>query len=65
MDNLKLEFDNLKKISIQHQKMIPIVRKNGHPFMLRDPSTSVVYMNENTQQCQLTATDLRQLHKSF
>lgn len=64
IDNLRVKFDNLENVLL-HQKNIPIIRKNGHPFLLLNISSSMAYTSEDMQECHLTISQLRQLHRSF
>ncbi len=59
MDAMGVRFDNLKNILIQGNKIVPIVRKWGHPWMLLDQ------LEETIACCHLTETELRQLHRRF
>ena len=59
MDALKVRFDNLRNVLIQGSKIIPIVRKWGHPWMLLDRLENTLAWNH------LTETELRQIHRRF
>lgn len=65
MDNLQVKFNNPENVLIQNEKRVPIIRKNGHPFMLLNKSRSVSYTSTDTQVCYLISTELRQLHRRF
>ena len=59
MDAMGVRFDNLQNILIQGNKIIPIVRKWGHPWMLLNkPEETLAWSH-------LTETELRQLHRRF
>jgi hypothetical protein len=59
MDAMGVRFDNLKNILIQGNKIVPVVRKWGHPWMLLDQLEETLAWNH------LTETELRQLHRRF
>ncbi|TIC89435.1 hypothetical protein CH35J_012879 [Colletotrichum higginsianum] len=42
MDRLKIQFDNLNDVLRQGDVAVPIVRKWGHPWMLRSPPEKVI-----------------------
>ena len=59
MDRMGVKLDNLSNTLIQGTKIIPIVRKWGHPWMLLGkPEETIAF-------CHLTETELRQLHRRF
>jgi hypothetical protein len=59
MDAMGVMFDNLQNTLIQGDKIVPIVRKWGHPFMLLDrPEQSFAWSH-------LTESELRILHRRF
>jgi hypothetical protein len=59
MDRMKVRFDNLANVLIQGQKIVPIVRKWGHPWMLLDRKEEAMAYSH------LTEPELRQLHRRF
>jgi hypothetical protein len=59
IDRLGVKLDNLANVLIQGEKIIPIVRKWGHPWML------LHHPEEVLAWCHLTETELRQLHRRF
>jgi hypothetical protein len=59
MDAMGVRFDNLKNILIQGNKIVPVVRKWGHPWMLLNQ------LEETLAWSHLTETELRQLHRRF
>jgi hypothetical protein len=59
MDVIGVRFDNLRNILIQGDKVVPIVRKWGHPWMLLDK------LEETLAWSHLTETELRQIHRRF
>jgi hypothetical protein len=59
MDAMGVRFDNLRNILIQGDKVVPIVRKWGHPWMLLDK------LEETLAWSHLTETELRQIHRRF
>jgi hypothetical protein len=59
MDAMGVRFDNLKNVLIQGNKVIPIVRKWGHPWMLLDKLEKTITWSH------LTETELRQIHRRF
>lgn len=58
MDRLGVKFDNLKNVLTQGDKITPIVRKWGHPWMMLNITNSTAWMH-------LTETELRLLHRRF
>lgn len=59
MDYINVKFNNLANVLIQGKKIVPIVRKWGHPWMLlnqREEAMAYSY---------LTKPELRQLHRRF
>jgi len=59
MDAMGVKLDNLENVLVQGDKIIPIVRKWGHPWMLlRQPEQSLAWSH-------LTESELRQLHRRF
>lgn len=59
MDKLGVRLDNLANVLIQGEKIVPIVRKWGHPWMLLHHPEEVLAWSH------LTDTELRQLHRRF
>lgn len=59
MDRMGVKLDNLENILIQGKKIVPIVRKWGHPWMLLDRT------EETMAYSHLTDIELRQLHRRF
>ena len=54
-----VKLDNLANVLIQGDKVVPIVRKWGHPWMLlHQPEETLAWSY-------LTETELRQLHRRF
>jgi hypothetical protein len=59
MDTMGVRLDNLKNVLVQGDKVTPIVRKWGHPWMLlHQPEQSLAWSH-------LTESELRQLHQRF
>ena len=59
MDELNVKFDNLRNLLIQGDKIIPVVRKWGHPWMLlNEPEYTIAHSH-------LTTSELSQLHRRF
>jgi hypothetical protein len=56
---MKVRFDNLRNVLVQGDKIIPVVRKWGHPWMLLN------HQEEALAWCHLTETELRQIHRQF
>jgi hypothetical protein len=56
MDRMGVKLDNLANVLIQGTKIVPIVQKWGHPWML------LYRMEEVIAYSHLTETELRQLH---
>jgi hypothetical protein len=69
LDDLRVKFDNLENVLIQHDKRTPIVRAYGHPWMLLDQVKALTYTNQSIDTsndivtCYFTETELRQLHR--
>jgi len=59
MDRMGVKFDNLRNVLIQGTKIVPIIRKFGHPFML------LHNVEQSLASCHLTESELRQLHRRF
>jgi len=59
MDKLSVRLDNLNNTLVQGEKIIPIVRKWGHPWMLLGNKEQTLSYSH------LTETELRQLHRRF
>jgi hypothetical protein len=57
MDNMGVELHNLKNVLVQGTKVVPVVRKWGHPWMLLNK------LEETVAWSHLTESDLRQLHR--
>ena len=59
MDRMGVKLENLANVLIQGEKVVPIVRKWGHPWMLlHHPEEALAWSH-------LTETELRQLHRRF
>jgi hypothetical protein len=59
MDAIGVRLDNLKNILVQRNKVIPIIRKWGHPWMLlHQPEQSLTWSH-------LTKSELCQLYQHF
>ena len=59
MDRMGVKLDNLQNVLIQGNKIVPVIRKWGHPWMLlHQPEHSIAWSH-------LTEAELRQLHKRF
>ncbi|KAI0996724.1 hypothetical protein K3495_g11457, partial [Podosphaera aphanis] len=73
MDKMKVHYNNLTDFLIQQTKngerMYPIIRKYGHPFLLlgevEDIITHSYERDSGIIECHLTDTELRQLHRRF
>ncbi|KAE8550702.1 hypothetical protein EYB25_003641 [Talaromyces marneffei] len=68
LDHLKIYYDNTKDLLIRHEPYMtaPIVRRFGHPFLIWDYSLmSYITQSFDEDQCFLTATELRRLHRRF
>ena len=64
MDKLNVYFNNLENILITSTKLVPVVRRFGHPFLLWDESLQSFIANSfNNNPCFLTDIELRQLHR--
>jgi hypothetical protein len=59
IDNLSAYLQNLDNTIVQRQKIVQIVRKFGHPFILLDNQ------EETLAYYHLTEIELRQLHRRF
>jgi hypothetical protein len=59
MDTMGVEFHNLKNVLVQGRKVVPVVRKWGHAWMLLDK------LEETLAWSHLTEPELRQLHRRF
>jgi hypothetical protein len=59
MDNIGVELHNLKNMLVQGTKVVPVVRKWGHPWMLLNK------LEETVAWSHLTESELRQLHRRF
>lgn len=59
MDRMGVKLDNLKNVLIQGQKVVPVVRKWGHPWMLPHSMEKAIAVSH------LTETELKQLHRRF
>ncbi|XMA09892.1 hypothetical protein WAI453_002683 [Rhynchosporium graminicola] len=55
MDRLGVKFDNLRNVLQQGDKVIPVVRKWGHPWMMLESKDALVHY--------LTEGELRQIHR--
>lgn len=67
MDRLNIYYNNLQnKLILNDDKIIPITRRFGHPFLLWECSLNA-YVTESfaCNPCYLTETELRQLHRRF
>src|ERR1700712_5218527 len=59
MDEMGVHLVNHKNLLVQGEKIIPVVRKFGHPFLLlHPPEHGIAY-------CHLTENELRRLHRRF
>ena len=59
MDTMGVRFDNLRNVLLQGHRVIPIICKWGHPWMLlHQPEKSLAWSH-------LTESELRQLHRRF
>ncbi|KIM93291.1 hypothetical protein OIDMADRAFT_138097 [Oidiodendron maius Zn] len=59
MDAMGVQLLNLENVLTQHNKVVPIIRKWGHPWMLlNQPEQSMAWSH-------LTESELRQLHRRF
>ena len=63
MDTLRVKFDNLRNVLIQGSKIVPIIRKWGHPWMLLDDELTLEKTIAGGHH--LTEPELRQLHRRF
>jgi hypothetical protein len=59
MDRMGVKLDNLQNVLVQGKKVVPIVRKWGHPWMLLNRT------EETVAYCHLTYSELHQLHRRF
>ena len=59
MDKMGVRLDNLKNVLVQGKKVVPVVRKWGHPWMLLDR------IEETVTHCHLTDAEMHQLHRRF
>ena len=59
MDKMGVKLDNLQNVLVQGKKVVPIVRKWGHPWMLLNRT------EETVAHCHLTYAELHQLHRRF
>lgn len=59
MKRMGVILDNLRNFLIQGTKIIPIVMKFGHPWML------LYNIEQSIAYCHLTESELRQLHRRF
>ncbi|CCU76925.1 integrase and RNaseH domain-containing protein [Blumeria hordei DH14] len=59
MHRMRVKLDNLENVLIQGEKVVPIIRKFVHPWMLLNhPEQSIAWSH-------LTEVELRQLHRRF
>ncbi|KHJ33787.1 hypothetical protein EV44_g3595 [Erysiphe necator] len=74
MDKMKVHYNNLTDLLIQHcitgeENTYPVIRKYGHPFLLLGgPEENLVHSFEKLNgiiECYLTDTELRRLHRRF
>jgi hypothetical protein len=59
MDAMGVELHNLKNVLVQGSRVVPVVRKWGHPWMLLNK------LEETVAWSHLTESELRQLHRRF
>ena len=59
MDALGVRFDNIRNVLIQGEKVVPIIRRWGHPWMLLNGNDETIAWNH------LTESELRQIHRRF
>ncbi|KAI0995674.1 hypothetical protein K3495_g12506 [Podosphaera aphanis] len=59
MDKLNVKFDNPRNLLIQGDKVIPVVRKWGHPWILLDELEYTIAYSH------LTTSELSHLHRHF
>jgi hypothetical protein len=59
MNKLGVRLDNLKNILVQGDKLVPVVRKWGHPWLL------LHQLEKSVAWSHLTESELRQLHRRF
>jgi hypothetical protein len=59
MDKMGVHLDNVRNVLVQGTKVVPVIRKFGHPFML------LHHQERGIASCHLTETELRQLHRRF
>ena len=59
MDAMGVKFDNLKNILVKGTKVVPMVRKWGHSWMLLNQLEATI------AQSHLTEAELQQLHRRF
>ena len=59
MDRLNVKLHNLQNILVQGKKIIPIVRRWGHPWMMLRQMGPIASYNF------LTEVEIRQLHRRF
>jgi hypothetical protein len=68
LDRLKVYYDNTKDLLVRHEPYMtaPVVRRFGHPFLIWDYSLATyISQSFDEDQCFLTATELRRLHRRF
>ena len=63
MDTLKVQYDNLRNVLVQGKRLVPVIRRFGHPFLLWDDSSMSSFLLDI--HCNLSQTELRQLHRRF
>ena len=71
LDKLNVYYNNLSNMLIGKNTTWPVIRKFGHPFLIWGESlsnyctTMVDHGDDTVIECQLTETELRQLHRRF
>jgi hypothetical protein len=68
LDRLKVYYDNTKDLLVRHEPYLtaPVVRRFGHPFLIWDHLlVTYIIQSFDEDQCFLTATELRRLHRRF
>jgi hypothetical protein len=66
MDRLKVHFNNLKNLLFTPHGQISVIRQFGHPFLLWNESLhSFLQQSLQENECFLTETEIRRLHKRF
>jgi len=66
MDILKVYYNNLKNVLVTPTKLVPVVCRFGHPFLLWEKSLqSFITHSFDQNPCYLTIMELRWLHRRF